>query len=85
MCLLALGWQNKFNSDTKCNRKHNCVTVLLRSLSKVSGIVLYAESQNQSYIKKRLHTYILHCNTTETGRVEAMTWDIATGANWALH
>jgi len=36
-------------------------------------------------MKKLLHKYILHCNTTEAGRVEAMTWDIATGANWALH
>jgi len=44
--LLAIGWQTKFNSGTKCNRKHSCVTVLLRSLSKVSGVVMYAESHN---------------------------------------
>jgi len=30
----------------KCNRKHSCVTVLLHSLSKVSGILPYAESHN---------------------------------------
>lgn len=28
MCLPALGWQTKFNSDRKCNRKHSCIPVL---------------------------------------------------------